>query len=102
MILDDLFLAKRVPASATNLLLAFVRQRYKLRRSLVVTSSRVVQDWGNWLGDNTMATTILDRLMHRSILLDSTAGATDLRKPLRGLPSQPRIPDNRHPALGNF
>jgi len=30
-----------------------------------VTSHRVAQDWGKYLGDNTMATTILDRLMHR-------------------------------------
>lgn len=37
---------------------------------MVVTSNRVVQDWGKYLGDNTMATTILDRLMHRSHLLE--------------------------------
>ena len=30
---------------------------------------RVVEDWGKYLGDNTMSTTILDRLMHRSALL---------------------------------
>jgi hypothetical protein len=35
-----------------------------------VTSNRVVQDWGKYLGDNTMSTTILDRLMHRSTLLE--------------------------------
>jgi len=29
-----------------------------------------VQDWGKYLGDNTMSTTILDRLMHRSALLE--------------------------------
>jgi len=40
------------------------------RRSIVVTSNRVVQDWGKYLGDNTMSTTILDRLMHRSALLE--------------------------------
>ena len=47
-----------------------MHQRYKLKRSIVVTSNRVVQDWGKYLGDNTMATTILDRLMHRSHLLE--------------------------------
>jgi hypothetical protein len=41
-----------------------VHQRYKLRRSIVITSNRVVQDWGRYLGDATMATTLLDRLMH--------------------------------------
>ncbi|MCY7308611.1 MAG: ATP-binding protein, partial [Rhodoferax sp.] len=29
-----------------------------------------VQDWGKYLGDNTTGTTILDRLMHRSTLLE--------------------------------
>ena len=36
----------------------------------LVPSNRVVQDWGKYLGDNTMSTTILDRLMHRSALLE--------------------------------
>ena len=60
-------------ASATapgELLQTLVHQRYKTRRSIVVTSNRVVQDWGKYLGDNTMATTILGRLMHRSHLLE--------------------------------
>lgn len=44
----------------------------RLRRStgsVVITSNRVVQDWGRYLGDTTMATTILDRLMHRCAML---------------------------------
>ena len=46
-----------------------VHRRYKLRRSIVVTSNRIVEDWGKYLGDNTLSTAILDRLMHRSALL---------------------------------
>ncbi len=34
------------------------------------TSNRVVQDWGKYLADATMATTILDRLMHRCTMLE--------------------------------
>jgi DNA replication protein DnaC len=37
---------------------------------MVVTSNRVVQDWGKYLGDATMASTILDRLMHRCVMLE--------------------------------
>jgi DNA replication protein DnaC len=70
VVLDDLFLARRISDSAGELLQTLVHQRYKTRRSIVVTSNRVVQDWGKYLGDNTMATTILDRLMHRSHLLE--------------------------------
>ena len=36
---------------------------------MVVTSNRVVQDLGKYLGDATMASTILDRLMHRCVVL---------------------------------
>ena len=35
-----------------------------------MTSNRVVRGWGKYLGDNAMATTILDYLMHRANLLE--------------------------------
>lgn len=70
VVLDDLFLARRISDRAGELLQTLVHQRYKLRRSIVVTSNRIVQDWGKYLGDTTMAGTILDRLMHRSHLLE--------------------------------
>jgi len=70
LILDDLFLARRISEHAAEVLQAIVHQRYKLRRAIVVTSNRVVQDWGKYLGDATMASTILDRLMHRCAMLE--------------------------------
>lgn len=70
LVLDDLFLARRISEHAAEVLQAIVHQRYKLRRAIVVTSNRVVQDWGKYLGDATMATTILDRLMHRCAMLE--------------------------------
>ena len=70
LVLDDLFLARRIGDAAAELLQAIVHQRYKHRRSIIVTSNRVVQDWGKYLGDATMATTILDRLMHRAAMLE--------------------------------
>jgi DNA replication protein DnaC len=56
IVLDDLFLARRITEHAAEVLQAIVHQRYKLRRAIVVTSNRVVQDWGRYLGDATMAT----------------------------------------------
>ena len=70
LVLDDLFLSRTIPDDAGALLQTLIHQRYKLRRSVVVTSNRVVQDWGAYLGDNTMSTTILDRLMHHCHLLE--------------------------------
>jgi DNA replication protein DnaC len=70
LVLDDLFLARRIPEAAAELLQAVVHRRYKLRRSVIVTSNRVVTDRGKYLKDATMATTILDRLMHRCSMLE--------------------------------
>ena len=70
LVLDDLFLARRIADVSAELLQAIVHQRYKLRRSIVITSNRIVQDWGKYLGDVTMASTILDRLMHRAVMLE--------------------------------
>lgn len=70
LVLDDLFLARRIADASAEWLQTVVHQRYKHRRSVIVTSNRVVQDWGKYLGDATMATTILDRLMHRAAMLE--------------------------------
>ena len=69
LVLDDLFLVRRISDGAAELLQTLFHRRYKTRHSIVVTSNRVVEDWGKYLGDNIMSTTILDRLLHRSQLL---------------------------------
>jgi DNA replication protein DnaC len=70
LVLDDLFLARRISESAAELLQSVVHRRYKRRASIIVTSNRIVADWGKYLGDATMGTTILDRLMHRCAMLE--------------------------------
>lgn len=89
LVLDDLFLARRIPEAAGELLQAVVHQRYKQRRSIVVTSNRVVQDWGRYLGDQTMATTILDRLMHRAAMLEFDGRSYRLREAAARMTSTP-------------
>ena len=88
LVLDDLFLARHISEHAAEVLQAIVHQRYKLRRSVVVTSNRVVQDWGRYLGDATMATTILDRLMHRCTMLEFE-GKTPAQRSRRTYRHQP-------------
>ncbi|SCC91720.1 hypothetical protein THIX_100024 [Thiomonas sp. X19] len=68
--LCNLFLARRISDVGAGLRQTVVQQRYKHRRSLIAISNRVVQDWGQYLGDATMATPILDRLMHRAAMLE--------------------------------
>lgn len=69
LILDDLFLARRISETAAELLQTIVHQRYKRHASILLTSNRMIEDWGKYLGDNTAATTIVDRLMHHAALL---------------------------------
>lgn len=57
LVLVDLFLARRIADVSAELRQAIVHKRYKLRRSIVITSNRVVQDRGKYLADTTMATT---------------------------------------------
>ena len=42
LVLDDLFLARRIRDTAAELLQTIVHHRYKHRRSIIVTSNRVV------------------------------------------------------------
>ena len=70
LVLDDLFLARQISPQGADELQSMVHKRYKLRRSTLITSNRVIDDWEKYLGDATLSTTILDRLMHRSVLVE--------------------------------
>jgi len=89
LVLDDLFLARRISEAGAELLQTVVHQRYKQRRSLIVTSNRVVQDWGKYLGDATMGTTILDRLMHRAAMLEFEGKSYRLKEAVARIASTP-------------
>ena len=70
LVLDDLFLARHLPAEAADALQSILHKRYKLRRSSLITSNRIIDDWHKYLGDAALATAILDRLLHRSVLAE--------------------------------
>ncbi|HWR75662.1 MAG TPA: IS21-like element helper ATPase IstB [Thiobacillus sp.] len=70
LVLDDLFLARQLPAEAADALQSILHKRYKLRSSSLITSNRIIEDWHKYLGDAALTTAILDRLLHRSVLLE--------------------------------
>jgi DNA replication protein DnaC len=70
VVFDDLFLARSLPPESADTLQAILHKRYKLRRSSLITSNRIVDDWHKFLGDAALTTAILDRLMHRSVLVE--------------------------------
>lgn len=69
LVIDDLFLQKRLPQTAAEDLLDVILDRYRHRKSTMITSNRPIEDWGMLLGDNAAASAILDRLLHHGHLL---------------------------------
>jgi DNA replication protein DnaC len=67
-----------LPAEAASALFQVVSQRY-LKTSIVLTSNRGVGSWGDILGDTTVAAALLDRLLHRSVVLTLDGDSYRLR-----------------------
>jgi len=70
LVLDDLFLARKIAIDSADDLQLILHKRYKRNLSTIITSNRPIADWGKYLGDTALASTLLDRLMHRSRLLE--------------------------------
>jgi len=69
LVIDDLFLRKKLPDEAADDLLDTILNRYSARKSTLITSNRPLEDWGKLLRDNAASSAILDRLLHRGHLL---------------------------------
>jgi DNA replication protein DnaC len=82
-----------LPAEVASALFQVVSQRY-LKTSIVITTNRGVGSWGEVLGDTTVAAAMLDRFLHRSVVLhlggdsyrlrDHNARADNLRRATTG------------------
>jgi len=82
-----------LPNEAASALFQVVSQRY-LKSSIVLTTNRPVGSWGEILGDTTVAAALLDRLLHRCVVLtldgesyrlrDHHAAADSLRRAATG------------------
>ena len=67
-----------LPAEAASALFQVVSQRY-LKTSIIITTNRGVGSWGEILGDTTVAAAMLDRLLHRSIVVNLDGESYRLR-----------------------
>jgi DNA replication protein DnaC len=67
-----------LPAEAASALFQVVSQRY-LKTSIVITTNRGVGAWGETLGDTTVAAAMLDRLLHRSAVINLDGESYRLR-----------------------
>ena len=77
LVIDELgYLA--LPTEAASALFQVISQRY-LKTSVILTSNRGVGSWGEILGDTTVAAALLDRLLHRSVVLTLDGDSYRLR-----------------------
>ena len=67
-----------LPGEAASALFQVVSQRY-LKTSIIITTNRPVNAWGEILGDTTVAAAMLDRLLHRSVVIDLDGESYRLR-----------------------
>jgi len=87
LIIDDLFLRKKMPDDAADDLLDIILNRYSKRKSTLITSNRPIEDWGNLLKDNAVSSAILDRLLHRGHLLQFEGKSYRLKEASKRLAS---------------
>jgi DNA replication protein DnaC len=79
-----------------SLLFQAICERYEKRQAVILTSNKGFADWGQvFAGDTIMASAALDRLLHRSTVINIRAIATGSRK--NGKPSPP-MPQSRCPS----
>jgi DNA replication protein DnaC len=67
-----------LPGEAASALFQVVNQRY-LKTSIIMTTNRPITEWGQVLGDTSVAAALLDRLLHRSVVIDITGDSYRLR-----------------------
>lgn len=88
LIIDDLFLRKKIPENAADDLLDIILNRYSKRKSTVITSNRIIDDWGKLLKDNAVSSAILDRLLHQGHLLEFEGKSYRLKEAAKRLVSK--------------
>jgi DNA replication protein DnaC len=67
LILDELGF-KKLPADSIDGFFEVIRKRYE-KGSIIITTNRNFEDWGNVFGDYVMASAIIDRIVHHAIII---------------------------------
>ncbi|RKO62652.1 DNA replication protein [Caldibacillus debilis GB1] len=78
LIIDEMGYLKLDPNGAHYLFQAIVR-RYE-QGPIILTSNKSFGEWGEVMGDSVLATAMLDRLLHHSIIFNLKGEAIDYGK----------------------
>ena len=82
---------------AANLLFALVSRRYE-RGSIIVTSNRSFEQWGEVLGDQMVAAALIDRLVHHATIVTLKGKSYRLRERGKGIAPADQAPSLRDSA----
>ena len=74
-----------------NMVFQLVSRRYE-RGSMIITSNKTFTEWGSVLGDDVLATAILDRLLHHCDVLPINGPSYRLKDRLNLIAGLPAIP----------
>lgn len=67
LILDEIGF-KKLPSIGLDDFFEIIRKRYE-KGSLIITTNRNFEDWGNVFGDNVLASAIIDRIVHHAYII---------------------------------
>jgi len=67
IILDEIGF-KKIPNDSIDGFFEVIRKRYE-KGSIIITTNRNFEDWGNVFGDFVMASAIIDRIVHHAIIM---------------------------------
>ena len=68
IIIDDLMFIE-MDKNEANLFFQFINKLYN-QSSIIITSNKGTKDWGELLGDPAITTAILDRILHKSEVIN--------------------------------
>ncbi len=102
LILDEVGF-KRFHQNGSDDFFEVIRSRYETG-SLIVTTNRNFEDWGQLFGDNVTASAIIDRIIHHAILIKLTGDSYRVRNAQINLDNMKSKTERRrgHPILFNL
>ncbi|MGC8497097.1 MAG: ATP-binding protein [Thermoplasmata archaeon] len=74
----------------SNLFFQFISSRYK-KRSTIFTSNKSFSEWGEILGDEVMASAVLDRILHHSTVINIRGESYRLKERKKNMLASERI-----------
>jgi len=78
----------------SNLLFQFISSRYE-KRSTIFTSNKSFSEWGEILGDEVMASAVLDRILHHCTVINIRGESYRLKERKKNMLATERIGEKK-------